>query len=93
MITLNNIRQRLTESIKLSGMSQTELANKLNVKQQTISCYLSGKALPALDTLANLCKIIDVSPSYILCFDDDESGRRNNIINSFNKNSGNINFH
>jgi len=31
-------------------------------------------AMPALDTLANLCKVIDISPAYILYFEEDESG-------------------
>lgn len=66
MITLDVIRKRLTEAIKLSGMPQTELAKKLNVKPPTLSQYLSGRAMPALDTFANICKILDVDPAYIL---------------------------
>lgn len=67
MITLAEIRTRLIDAIKQSGMSQTELAKKLNIRQQTVSQYLSGRAMPALDTFANLCEILDVDPSDILC--------------------------
>ena len=70
MITLDKIRVRLQESIKQSGYSQTELAKLLGVSQPSIAYYLSGGKMPALDTLANLCKIIDVSPAYILCFEN-----------------------
>ena len=70
MITIEMVRKRLLESIKQSGLSQTELAKRLGVSQPTIAYYLRGDKLPALDTLANLCKIIDVSPSYILCFEN-----------------------
>lgn len=70
MITIEMVRKRLQESIKQSGLSQTELAKRLGVSQPTIAYYLRGDKLPALDTLANLCKIIDVSPAYILCFED-----------------------
>lgn len=70
MITLEQIHLRLAEMIKQSGMTQTELACKLNVKQQTISCYLSGKAMPALDTFANLCAVLDVDANDILCIAD-----------------------
>lgn len=66
MITIEIIRARLIEAIKLSKLSQTELARKLNVKQPTISMYLSGKAMPALDTFANICKTLDTDPAYIL---------------------------
>ena len=70
MITIEMVRKRLQESIMQSGLTQTELAKKLGVSQPTIAYYLRGDKLPALDTLANLCKIIDVSPSYILCFEN-----------------------
>lgn len=67
MITLNQIQQKLAEAIKQSGMTQTAIANKLGIRQQTISHYVKGDIMPALDTLANLCVIIDVDPADILC--------------------------
>ena len=70
MITFFQIQQRIIEVIKHSEISQTELANRLGVKQQTIACYLSGKAMPALDTFANLCKVLDLDANDILCIDD-----------------------
>lgn len=69
MITLDEIRKRLVETIKQSGLTQTEIANHLNIGQQVISEYVRGKSLPALDTLANLCKVLDVDANYILCLD------------------------
>ncbi len=72
MITLAQIQSRLIEVIKQSGMSQTELARQLGIKQPTVGQYLSGRALPALDTLANLCKILDADANYILCQNENE---------------------
>ncbi len=69
MITLERIQMRLAEAIKQSGMTQSELAKKLGVKHQQISCYIKGQKMPAIDTLANLCKILDVDTNYILCQD------------------------
>lgn len=83
MITLEQIRNKLNESIKLSGLSQSELARKLNIKQQTIACYLSGRAMPALDTFANLCAILDLDANEILCLND-YNNRAVHISNSFN---------
>ncbi len=70
MITLDEIRKRIVETIKQSGLTQTEIAKKLNIGQQVISEYVRGKSLPALDTLANLCRILDVDANYILCLVD-----------------------
>ena len=69
MITTEMIRERLIESIRQSGYTQTELARRHGIKQSQISCYVHGKKLPALDTLANLCKILDADANYILCLD------------------------
>ena len=67
MITAEQIRERIAEAIRQSGMTQTELADKVGIKQPTIGQYLSGRAMPSLDTFANLCKALDVDTNYILC--------------------------
>lgn len=69
MITIEQIQQRLANEITSSNISQAEIARRLGVRHQQISCYVHGKKMPALDTLANLCKILDVDTNYILCQD------------------------
>ena len=66
MITLKNIQQNIASAIKQSNLTQTELGKKLGVSQQTISHYIKGDKLPALDTFANLCLLLDVNPQDIL---------------------------
>ena len=39
----------------------TAIAKKLGISQQTISHYIKGDKMPALDTFANLCVIIVVT--------------------------------
>lgn len=70
MIVQNQIQQRLAEAIRQSGMTQKEIAREMQVSQQMISQYLLGKKMPALDTFANLCAVLDVDPAYILCLQD-----------------------
>lgn len=67
MITAEQIRERIAEAIRQSGMTQTEIACKVGIKQPTIGQYLSGRAMPSLETFANLCKVLDVDTNYILC--------------------------
>ncbi|MDE6302671.1 MAG: helix-turn-helix domain-containing protein [Clostridia bacterium] len=75
MVTLKQIQKNLAEAINTSNITQSELARRLNIGQSNISHYIKGNKMPALDTLANLCKIIDISPAYILCYED-ESGSK-----------------
>lgn len=70
MITNEQIHKRLSEAIKMSGMSQSQIAKLAGVSQQQISCYVKGQKMPAIDTLANLCKALDVDTNYILCQDE-----------------------
>ena len=67
MANITEIKEEISKAIKQSGMSQTELASRLGVKQPNISCYISGKKLPALDTLSSLCEILDLDANEILC--------------------------
>ena len=66
MITLANIQTRLAEAILRSELSKTEIAKRLGVNPSQISCYVHGKKLPALDTFANLCAVLDVDSKDIL---------------------------
>lgn len=95
MINLNQIRNKLIEAIKNSGLTQTEIARRLNIKPPTVAQYISGRAMPALDTFANLCAILDADPADILClseYDGNDNKKAVRISDSFNNNSGNINF-
>ena len=70
MITLAQIQEKLSEAIEKSGKTQKEIAKRIGVSRSQISCYLHNKKMPALDTFANLCKVLDVSADDILCIDD-----------------------
>ena len=66
MITLQEIQKNIAEAIRTSGMTQSALAKKMGVSQQTVSHYVKGDKLPAPDTLANLCRISDADANDIL---------------------------
>lgn len=55
IIKLEQIQKKLAEAIKLSDLTQSQIANQLNLNPATISHYIKGDKLPALDTFASLC--------------------------------------
>ncbi len=67
MITLQQIQQNLAKAITESLMTQQEIAHKVGVKPNQITYYKQGKKMPALDTFANLCKVLDLDTNEILC--------------------------
>ena len=60
------IRKRLIESIKSSGMSQTAIAQKAKISVSMLTDYKNK--LPSLITFARLCEILDISSDEILGF-------------------------
>lgn len=60
----------LCENIKKyrlkSGMSQQELAERLNVVRQTVSKWESGRSVPGADSLMAMAQIFSVSPNRLL---------------------------
>lgn len=63
---LKDIQIRLREVIKQSGIPQKIIAKEIGVSAQTVSKYMREDVFPALDTLAKLCKFLDVKSDYIL---------------------------
>ncbi len=49
-----------------SGLSQEELAEKMNVSRQSVSKWESGNSIPAMDKIVELSKIYGVSTDYLL---------------------------
>ena len=72
MINLDKIRVKIQEAIKQSGMSHTQLASLLGVCHQAIGQYLYQNKMPALDTFAKLCAVLDLDANEILCVDEYE---------------------
>lgn len=94
MVTLNEIQKKLASAIRGSGRTQTAIAKELGISQQTVSHYIKGDIYPALDTLANLCALLDLDANDILCIHEyAEPKKAVTVSNSFNNNSGKIDFH
>lgn len=64
---------RLKELRLENGVTQKQLASKLNIKQNTYSQYESGQRQIPLNTLAELSMFYDVSVDYLLNLTDSET--------------------
>ena len=65
------IKKRLSQAIRTSGMTTREIARKTGVSPEMITQYITTKKLPKLDTFARLCRELDLSAEYILGLRDE----------------------
>lgn len=65
-MNLELIQIRLNELQKQHGMSQIELAHKLNVHRNSVNGWMKGYRAPDTDTVIKLSKLFNVSADYIL---------------------------
>lgn len=61
-ILANNIK----ELRRNKNLNQVELAKKLNVSQQTVGAWETGRSIPGSDTLDVLADFFNVSTDYLL---------------------------
>ncbi|MBR2070082.1 MAG: helix-turn-helix transcriptional regulator [Clostridia bacterium] len=66
MIVIDEIRQNLISELKQMDMTQKELGQKLNISSVAVNHYLNQNKLPALDTFANLCVVLDLDANEVL---------------------------
>lgn len=65
-IFLVNMGIRIAQRRKELHMTQEQLADKMGVSLQTVSCIELGKKAVRPENLANLCTHLNVSADYIL---------------------------
>ena len=51
----------LRKRMRMRGMTQNELAEKLHISQSMVSWYLTGRALPGYVILKNMAKVLNCS--------------------------------
>ena len=65
-VDLKKIGQRICERRKLIGMTQDQLAERMDVSIQMVSNLERGIKAIRIDNLVRLCQILGVSTDYIL---------------------------
>ena len=90
MISVEEIKNKISEAIKYSGKTQTEIAQQIGVSQQIISSYLKGNKTPQIENLANLCRVLDLDANDILCLN--QAPHNGKVIYNHSTHNGNNNF-
>jgi transcriptional regulator with XRE-family HTH domain len=63
-------QERFLVELKGSGLTQKQLAEKLNIDNSNITKWKRGENIPSLEIFYQLCKILDVSADYLLGLTD-----------------------
>lgn len=88
-----NIGQNLKQHRKDANLTQTELANRTGISQQNISRWEKNTHIPNVMDCIILANFYQISIDLLVGYEN-EDGTKNTISinNSFNNNSGTINF-
>ena len=61
--------QKISKLRSLAGISQEQLAEKVNVSRQSVSKWEMDQSLPQIDKVLQLCELFDISTDKLLCGD------------------------
>ena len=60
------IRERLHQMIVESGYTQGEIADMIDTSQSQVNSWATGKSLPGIVKLAELCEALATNPTWAL---------------------------
>ncbi len=73
LLDLTRIGNKISHYRMLTGLSQTELAERLHVSRQAVSSWEQGKTAPTIDNVLQLTRIFCISFDELLCLEDPSS--------------------
>ena len=73
----DNVKRNLGYYLSLRGLSQKELAERLDVSQPAVTNWIKGKNSPDIEVVAKICDILEISVSDL--FGKDEEVRASDI--------------
>lgn len=75
---MKEIGRKISENRKKLKISQIEFARNLNISNATLSQYESGDINIPLQKIVEISKILDITPNYLLGFEEKEDYKMNN---------------
>ena len=75
---MKEVGKKISENRKKLKISQIEFAKNLNISNATLSQYESGDINIPLQKIIEISKILDITPNYLLGFEEKEDYKMNN---------------
>ena len=72
------ISERIFERLRQISMTQKEFSEKTGILQSTISEWKKNKTNPSSEKILPICRVLDVSPEWLLSGIDPAEGRDKN---------------
>ena len=70
MVNVSKVADRLKEIRAELKLSQEKFGKILSVSQDTVSLWETGKSLPSVETVIDLCEKFSISADYVLGLED-----------------------
>lgn len=66
------IGNRISNALSKKGISQKQLAERINLSEAVVSRYISGEREPKANILANIATALNTTSDYLLGIEEDE---------------------
>lgn len=77
--TRDNIKANIIKFRKQSGLSQKQLADKLNVKSSRVSNWEQGENAPDIEMINQIANVLNIQPNELLGWDANEKAIRSEL--------------
>lgn len=69
---MTTIGNRIKQAMNDKGISQNDIVKHTGINKGSLSCYISGRYLPKQNTIYKLAKYLDVSPYWLMGYENEE---------------------
>ncbi len=78
----NNLAEKIAKLRKEKGLTQSQLAEMINVSNKTISRWETGEGYPEITLVMPLAKALGVTTDYLLCITQDQEQEQTQTANT-----------
>lgn len=87
---MSTFKERLSELLRLRGITQRELAARVELTEATVSRYMSDERIPNATILARIATALNTSSDYLLGNDTQEDFNVEKMVTLLARNASNL---